>query len=200
MKMLKIGITQRAEYFETFGETRDALDQNWTKLLQANGCLAVPVPNVCYVSDFIEALSLDGILMSGGDDHPMRERCETACIDYCVQHKMPLLGICHGMQFIARYFGATLLNIEGHVKVRHDVFVYSNPYEIPQEQFEVNSFHRFTLDKVPNDFSSFAADKEGHCEAMYHSTLPIAAFMWHPERVPYLDWFGDFLRKFYEKR
>ena len=198
--MLKIGITQRAEYFETFGETRDALDQNWTKLLQANGCLAVPVPNVCYVSDFIEALSLDGILMSGGDDHPMRERCETACIDYCVQHKMPLLGICHGMQFIARYFGATLLNIEGHVKVRHDVFVYSNPYEIPQEQFEVNSFHRFTLDKVPNDFSSFAADKEGHCEAMYHSTLPIAAFMWHPERVPYLDWFGDFLRKFYEKR
>ena len=198
--MLKIGITQRAEYVANFKETRDALDQNWTKLLQANDCLAVPIPNVCRVGDFIEALSLDGILMSGGEDHPTRDRCETACIDYCMQHKMPLLGICHGMQFIARYFGASLLNIEGHVKVRHGVFVYSNPYEIPQEQFEVNSFHRFTLDKVPNDFSSLAADKEGHCEAMYHSTLPIAAFMWHPERVPYLDWFGDFLRKFYGKR
>ena len=200
MKMLKIGITQRAEYVANIKETRDALDQNWTKLLQANGCLAVPIPNVCRVDDFIEALSLDGILMSGGDDHPTRDRCETACIDYCVQHKMPLLGICHGMQFIARYFGATLLNIEGHVKVWHDVFVNPNPYKISQRQFEVNSFHRFTLDKVPNDFSSFAADKEGHCEAMYHSTLPIAAFMWHPERVPYLDWFGDFLRKFYGKR
>ena len=198
--MLKIGITQRAEYFETFGETRDALDQNWTKLLQANDCLTVPVPNVCYVSDFIEALSLDGILMSGGDDHPMRERCETACIDYCVKHKMPLLGICHGMQFIGRYFGATLVNIKGHVNVRHDVLIHSNPHGVPQKQFEVNSFHRFTLDKVPNDFSSLAADKEGHCEAMYHSTLPIVTFMWHPERVPYLDWFGDFLRRFYEKR
>ena len=198
--MLKIGITQRAEYFETFGETRDALDQNWTKLLQANDCLTVPVPNVCYVSDFIEALSLDGILMSGGDDHPMRERCETACIDYCVKHKMPLLGICHGMQFIARYFGATLVNIKGHVKVRHDIFVHSNPYEIPQKTFEVNSFHRFTLDKTPNGFSGFAFDNNGYCEAMYHSTLPVAAFMWHPERVPYLDWFGDFLRRFYEKR
>ena len=198
--MLKIGITQRAEYVANFKETRDALDQNWTKLLQVNGCLAVPVPNVCRVDDFIEALSLDGILMSGGKDHPTRDRCETACIDYCVQHKMPLLGICHGMQFIARYFGATLLNIEGHVKVRHDVFVNPNPYKIPQEQFEVNSFHRFTLDKIPNDFSSLAADAEGHCEAVYHSTLPIAAFMWHPERVSYLDWFGDFLRNFYGKR
>ena len=198
--MLKIGITQRAEYFETFGETRDALDQNWTKLLQANDCLTVPVPNVCYVSDFIEALSLDGILMSGGDDHPMRERCETACIDYCVKHKMPLLGICHGMQFIARYFGATLVNIEGHVKVRHTVLVHSNPYGVPQKQFEVNSFHRFTLDKTPNGFSGFAFDNNGYCEAMYHSTLPVAAFMWHPERVPYLDWFGAFLRNFYGKR
>lgn len=198
--MLKIGITQRAEYFETFGETRDALDQNWTKLLQANDCLAVPVPNVCYVSDFIEALSLDGILMSGGDDHPMRERCETACIDYCVKRKMPLLGICHGMQFIGRHFGATLVNIKGHVNVRHDVSIHSNPHGVPQKQFEVNSFHRFTLDKIPDEFLSFAADAEGHCEAVYHSTLPIAAFMWHPERVPYLDWFGDFLRKFYEKR
>ena len=198
--MLKIGITQRAEYFETFGETRDALDQNWTKLLQANDCLAVPVPNVCYVSDFIEALSLDGILMSGGDDHPMRERCETACIDYCVKHKMPLLGICHGMQFIGRYFGATLVNIKGHVNVRHDVLIHSNPHGVPQKQFEVNSFHRFTLDKTPNGFSGFAFDNNGYCEAMYHSTLPVAAFMWHPERVPYLDWFGAFLRNFYGKR
>lgn len=198
--MLKIGITQRAEYVANIKEIRDALDQNWTKLLQANNCLAVPVPNVCYVSDFIEALSLDGILMSGGDDHPMRERCETACIDYCVKHKMPLLGICHGMQFIGRYFGATLVKIKGHVKVRHDVLIHSNPHGVPQKQFEVNSFHRFTLDKIPNGFSGFAFDNNGYCEAMYHSTLPIVTFMWHPERVPYLDWFGDFLRRFYEKR
>ena len=198
--MLKIGITQRAEYFETFGETRDALDQNWTKLLQANDCLAVPVPNVCRVGDFIEALSLDGILMSGGNDQPTRDRCETACIDYCVKHKMPLLGICHGMQFIGRYFGATLVNIKGHINVRHDVLIHSNPHGVPQKQFEVNSFHRFTLDKTPNGFSGFAFDNNGYCEAMYHSTLPIVTFMWHPERVPYLDWFGDFLRRFYEKR
>lgn len=200
MKMLKIGITQRAEYFETFGEIRDTLDQNWAKLLQANGCLAVPVPNVCRVDDFIEALSLDGILMSGGDDHPTRERCETDCIDYCVKHRMPLLGICHGMQFIGRYFGATLVNIERHVKVRHNIFVHANPYGIPQKTFKVNSFHRFTLDNVPDGFLGFAFDNSECCEAMYHSTLPIAAFIWHPERVPYLDWFGAFLRKFYEKR
>ena len=78
----------------------------------------------------------------------------------------------------------------------HDVFVHG----IPQKTFEVNSFHRFTLDKIPDEFLSFATDKEGHCEAMYHSTLPIAAFMWYPARIPYLGWFGAFLRNFYERR
>ena len=92
------------------------------------------------------------------------------------------------------------MDIRGHVKVRHDIFVHSNPYRIPKKTFEVNSFHHFTLDKIHDEFLSFATDKEGHCEAMYHSTLPIVTFMWHPERLPYLDWFDEFLRRFYEKR
>lgn len=197
--MLKIGVTQRVEDIETLHETRDVLDQNWTKLLQANGYFAVPVPNVCRVGDFIEALSLDGILLSGGNDHATRDQCETDCINYCVKHRMPLLGICHGMQFIGRYFGATLTGIEGHVHVQHEIVVHSNPYKIPQKTFEVNSFHRFTLDKTPDGFLSLASDPNGNCEAMWHSTLPIVTFMWHPERPPYLDWFADFLRNFYAR-
>ena len=61
MTMLKIGVTQRAEYLEAVNETRDALDQNWTNILQTNGCMVVPIPNACCVGNFIEALSLDGI-------------------------------------------------------------------------------------------------------------------------------------------
>ena len=197
MTMLKIGVTQRAEYLEAVNETRDALDQNWTNILQTNGCMVVPIPNACCVGNFIEALSLDGILVSGGGDHPMRERCETACIEYCMKNRIPLLGVCHGMQFIGRYFGATLMNIDGHVNVLHEICIHKNLYKIPTKTFKVNSFHRFTLDKVPDDFLSFASDNNGYCEAMCHSTLPIMTFMWHPERPPRLDWFGDFVKNFY---
>lgn len=197
--MLKIGITQRVDYIENIDETRDVLDQRWTKLLAENDFITVPIPNTCNVSNFIDKLSLDGILISGGNDHNTRTICETACIEYCIKHHLPLFGICHGMQFIGQHFGSKLVRIENHVGICHDVNITNNIYSIPTGAFEVNSFHNFTLDKIPNDFLGFATDAEGHCEAMQHKNLPLVTFMWHPERPPFLNWFNSFIKHFYEK-
>lgn len=197
--MLKIGITQRIDYIESIEETRDVLDQRWTKLLAENDFIAVPIPNTCNVSNFIDKVGLDGILISGGNDHITRAVCETACIKYCIKHRLPLLGICHGMQFIGQYFGSKLIPIKDHVGICHDVEIKDNCYEIPNGTFNVNSFHNFILDKIPNDFSVLATDITGNCEAMYHQHYPIITFMWHPERPPFLNWFNSFIKHFYEK-
>lgn len=197
--MLKIGITQRVDYIEAINETRDVLDQRWYTLLNASNCLCIPIPNTNSPQAFIEHLQLDGILISGGNDHTTRSACETACIDYCIQEKLPLLGICHGMQFIGQYWGANLIKIENHVATDHSVIIIDNPYYISVGEIFVNSYHNFTLDKVPQDFISFAQDNKGNCEAMYHRTLPIVSFMWHPERPPFLNWFNRFIKDFYEK-
>ena len=197
--MLKIGVTQRVEFIEKHNETRDALDQSWTKLLEENGFIVAPIPNTCQVHNFIEALELDGIIISGGNDHSTRMHCEISCIDYCVKHALPLLGICHGMQFIGQYFGAKLVHINNHVATQHDVTINTNQFKISIGNFTVNSYHNFTLDKVPDHFVSLATDNEGHCEAMYHQNLPIVTFMWHPERQPYLSWFNNFIKQFYAK-
>ena len=197
--MLKIGITQRIDYIESIGETRDVLDQRWAKLLEENNFIAVPIPNICDVTDFINELSLDGVLISGGNDHSTRTICENTCIEYCVNHRLPLFGICHGMQFIGQHFGSKLIRIENHVDVCHNVTIKDNPYGIPSGIFNVNSFHNFTLDKIPEEFSVLATDSDGHCEAMCHQHLPIVTFMWHPERPPFLNWFNHFIKNFYEK-
>lgn len=197
--MLKIGITQRVDIIESYQETRDTLDQRWEALFSEQGILMVPIPNTAEIPLFIENLSLNGLLISGGNDHPSRAHCETTCIDYCIQNQLPLLGICHGMQFIGRYFGAQCVPIENHVGRIHDICIANNPYKIPTGHFQVNSFHRFALDSVPKNFSSLATDNEGYCEAMMHKTLPIATFMWHPERPPFLPWVGTFLKNFYEQ-
>ena len=197
--MLKIGITQRVDYIESIGETRDVLDQHWTKLLEENDFITVPIPNTCNVSNFVAKLSLNGILISGGNDHDTRTICETACIEYCMKHHLPLFGICHGMQFIGQFFGAQLVPIKNHVGICHNVNITDNNYGIPTGAFEVNSFHNFSLDKIPDDFLGFAIDDEGHCEAMQHKLLPIVTFMWHPERPPFLNWFNHFIKNFYEK-
>ena len=119
--MLKIGITQRVDYIESIGETRDVLDQRWTEFLAENDFIAVPIPNTCNIFNFIDKLSLDGILISGGNDHDTRTACETACIEYCIKHHLPLFGICHGMQFIGQHFGSKLVRIENHVGICHNV-------------------------------------------------------------------------------
>lgn len=197
--MLKIGITQRIDYIKSIEETRDVLDQRWTGLLARNDFITIPIPNICDVHNFIDSLTLDGILISGGNDHDMRAICEIACIEYCLKHHLPLLGICHGMQFIGQYFGAKLIRIENHVGVCHDVRIEDNRYGIPNGTFNVNSFHNFTLDNAPEDFSVLAIDNNGHCEAMHHKSLSIVTFMWHPERPPFLNWFNHFIKDFYEK-
>ena len=197
--MLKIGITQRIDYIETLGEIRDVLDQRWTKLLEEHDFVAVPIPNACNATGFIDELALDGILISGGNDHSTRTVCENACIEYCVKHQLPLFGICHGMQFIGQFFGSKLISIEKHVGVCHNVNILDNGYGIPMGIFKVNSFHNFTLGTPPDGFSVLATDDTGNCEAMYHQRLPIVTFMWHPERPPFLNWFNHFIKDFYEK-
>ena len=197
--MLKIGITQRVDYIESIDETRDVLDQRWAKLLEENNMVAIPIPNTCNTFNFIDKVGLDGIFISGGNDHITRAICETACIKYCKEHKLPLLGICHGMQFIGQHFGSKLVRIENHVNICHEVTIKGNRYGIPNETFNVNSFHNFTLDKIPEEFSILATDSDGHCEAMCHKSLPIVTFMWHPERLPFLNWFNSFIKNFYEK-
>ena len=121
-KKLKIGVTQRTicgtEYLgkvHASPEKHDELSQGWTRLLEANGFICVPIPNTCDVAQFVEALQLDGILLSGGNDDVTREPCETACIAYCIQHRLPLFGVCRGMQVVGLYFGSKLVPIASHV-------------------------------------------------------------------------------------
>ena len=135
--MLKIGITQRVDYIENIDETRDVLDQRWTKLLAENNFIILPIPNACNVPNFIDTMKLDGILISGGNDHDTRTICETACIEYCIKHHLPLFGICHGMQFIGQFFGSQLISIKNHVGIYHNVNITVNDYGIPAGNFAV---------------------------------------------------------------
>lgn len=197
---LRIGVTQRFDIVEDRQEIRDALDQQWTDWLQKQGCLCIPIPNRCDVPLFIESLHLDGLLLSGGGDHPTRTACESACFRYAVEHRLPVLGVCHGMQAMAKYFGAYLVPIEGHVRVLHEVTILANAWQIPVGKLTVNSYHQQTIDRLPEEFLPLATDEQGHWEAMVHASLPLISMMWHPERPPFHAWFSAFLHAWYEKR
>ncbi|MDR0393392.1 MAG: gamma-glutamyl-gamma-aminobutyrate hydrolase family protein [Puniceicoccales bacterium] len=197
----KIGITQRVETVETYAEVRDALDQRWYRLFAPLDILLIPIPNAMENIDiYCRECKLDGFVLTGGNHHPLRDRCEESILDCAVKQQKPILGVCHGMQFFSKYFRAPLVLLENsHVACEHPITIQANRWGFPEGICTVNSYHRHALSCVPTDFTGFAFDKDGYCEAMQHNALPLVACMWHPERDTSLPmWFHTFLKKLFQ--
>ena len=184
-----VAVSQRVDHYPDRNETRDALDQRLTTFLLDAGFFPLPVPNgLCRAlpdgrSDlealdaWLAAVKPQAFVLSGGNDvGQCRERdlTESWLLDHASQHQMPLLGICHGMQMMARWAGVDLRSVLGHVRTQHRV-----SGEITGE---VNSYHGFSLATCPMDFQVLARSEDGEIEAIRHQSLPWEGWMWHPER------------------
>ena len=73
MKLLVV--SQRIHECSELGERRDTLDQRFTIFFQTCGYMIAPIPNLSFVdpnndflTHFLDKLSPDGIVISGGDD------------------------------------------------------------------------------------------------------------------------------------
>jgi len=175
----------------THHEKRDAISHDWLKLFKESNYVPIIIPNLLdNVNDFLAELNLDGIIISGGDnlgDDPIRDQTENQVISYGVKNKIPMLGVCRGMQVINTFFGGkvNLNQAKNHVGIRHDVRILTNKIPDLGDVLEVNSFHNNMIAKhdIANDFQILALCKEDETvEGIIHSKLPIIGVMWHPER------------------
>jgi N5-(cytidine 5'-diphosphoramidyl)-L-glutamine hydrolase len=179
----RVGITQRQVDLPDRDERRDALDVRLPGLLWDLGLCPVPLANsIDDVPGYLAALGIDALLLSGGDDPgvtPQRDRFEDACLDVAEGARMPVLGICRGMQRMALRAGAQLVAVEGHRATRHAV---TGPFSAGRA--DVNSFHAWAVPATVTDhgYRSTATAPDGTVEAMVHEQLPWVAIMWHPER------------------
>ena len=180
--MALIYVTQRVDVYPGRNERRDALDQMWHKMLGGLGLRALPVPNdEAQVKLWLKASQPSGILLSGGNTPTAYggtalERCKTdeTLLDFAVRDKIPIMGVCRGMQSIVIFFGGSLKKVDGHIRARHELSgrIVKN----------VNSFHEYAIDILPEGFSVMASAEDGNIEAIRHKSLPIAGIMWHMER------------------
>ncbi|PEO82738.1 hypothetical protein CN558_22265 [Bacillus wiedmannii] len=186
--MLKrILISQRVDIIAEYGERRDALDQRWASFLRKTRALPFPVPNDRQsLLEILKTVPPDGILLTGGNNPvkyggnaPERDEIDALLIDYSVAYKVPLIGVCRGMQSIILYFGGSLKKMDGHIAVRHQVNGQINRI--------VNSYHALATDIVPPCLEVIAYSEDGLVESVKHSTLPIMSIMWHPEREKEFD-------------
>jgi len=181
---LRVAVSQRRDAVAGRDEVRDALDVRLNALLWELGFL--PVPMASAIDDlgvYLEALMPDAVVLSGGNDigqAPKRDRLERALLFHAAACRLPVVGVCRGMQMINHHQGGDLRPVVGHVAVRHRI---SGPL-MGTDGREVNSYHDqglFDAD-LGDDLEAVAWSDDGVVEALRHRESPWLGIMWHPER------------------
>ena len=188
-------MTQRRDAIAGRDETRDALDVRLGGLLWTLGFLPIPlcsaIASACgdttedarAAAEYLDALAPEGIVLSGGNDigqAPERESLERAALAYARLHRVPVLGICRGMQMIHVHQGGELMPQIGHVAVAHTV----TGGWLEKGRRTVNSYHDQGVsgNALGDDLEALAWAEDGSVEALRHCDLPWLGIMWHPER------------------
>ncbi|QDI88796.1 peptidase C26 [Candidatus Nitrosopumilus sp. SW] len=191
-KSVRVGISLRVVDAPNYNEKRDALSQDWIFFLEKLGVIPVFIPNnMSDVKDFLKEMNIDGLILSGGDnigDHPERDKTERNVIEFAIESKTPLLGICRGMQVINKFFDGNVVKNKNskHVGNVHQIKILNLISKLfDGEKILVNSFHNNIIpkDMLGSELNSFAISTEDNTvEGFFHKKLPFSGIMWHPER------------------
>lgn len=192
--------SQRVDRIDGYNEIRDSLDENWLTLFLECGFEILPVPNNYNIaSQMINNIECYGILLTGGTNllkyggiSEHRDRIDKLLLDFAIENRIPLLGVCRGMQSIVDYFDGTLKEVQGHVAKKHKVQGTINR--------EVNSYHGMSIDELPGCLEHMAVALDGTVEAIRHTEYNLLGIMWHPEReVPFNEEDIDLIKKFFNR-
>ena len=187
------------------------------------------------LDNFNEIEKCHGVVLTGGEDvHPRfynlpeyypycyeddidekRDEFEFKVLDYTEKNKIPILGICRGIQVANVFFGGTLIpdittwGKFNHGKMPdksdryHEIFIESSSLlsQITNSIGGlVNSNHHQSIDKIGKGFVVSALSNDGIVEALERfdpSNKSFALFVqWHPERIK--DQQGPFSKKIHK--
>ena len=183
-----IGISQRIDFLKDRNETRESLDRKLNELLIKCNLFPLPIPNIFYnnknkdkgfnnLKKWISKKKIKGIILSGGNDigiYKDRDYTEYFLIKYAKLKKIPVLGICRGMQLIAKSEGVNLKKISNHVNTNHKIY--------GKISGTVKCFHNFAIKKCPNKYTILSKSNDNCIMAIQNDNYPIEGWMWHPER------------------
>ena len=163
---MRIGLTQRVLLHRD--RAYDSLEHSWYEYLQ--GHTLIPIPNRLPIS----VPDIDLLIITGGDDHPVRNQVEHELVNSMLSRDLPIIGVCHGCQLLTQRLGGSVVPVEDHQDSYHEVFYQD-------ESHLVNSYHKLRIEQTPPSATVLAHDPEGHVEAWIQGRR--AGIMWHPERM-----------------
>jgi len=200
--MKNIIVSQSLIYDEKNKVFKDQLDTKVVNFIMSLNYTPVAISNgIKNPKNFLKKINFRAIILTGGADfglYPKRDKLESYLIKYAIHKKIPLLGICRGMQMINKHFRGNLNTIKGHVRKRHQVRDVNT-----KKKFVVNSYHNFSVDekKLHKALTPVhRCTKDNSIESFVHSKHKLFGIMWHPEREKkFRSLEKNIIKKFFKK-
>jgi anthranilate synthase/aminodeoxychorismate synthase-like glutamine amidotransferase len=172
----------------------DSFTFNLVQALQAAGADVRVFRNDAIDRDGVDALAADpeanlrGIVISPGPGDPDDAGVSVATIGVAADRKIPLLGVCLGMQSMAAHFGASI--------VRAPTLVHGQATEVTHDgagllegmppSFMAARYHSLAVDPatLPSELRVTAmSEVDRVIMGIRHVALPMEGVQFHPESV-----------------
>lgn len=136
---------------------------------------------------YLEKTHYDLVVLSPGPGRPDDFNLDKI-IGYVLERKMPLFGVCLGLQGIVEYFGGRLdvLGYPMHGKTSNIKVVDENQlFAGIKSPFKAGRYHSLyaPVHLLPSDLQATAVSEDGVVMAVAHQTLPVRAVQFHPETI-----------------
>lgn len=197
--------------------------QNYFDAIIKAGGIPVMLP-IAKKEDLKQIMNnIDGLLITGGKDinpnlyneevksysilaDEKEDNNDLNLIEIALNKKIPILGICKGLQILNVYFGGSLYQdiFEEYgtdinhsqskliPKPKNDSMNYNTKfnkntllYNIFGDEYTINSFHHQAIKDIANNFTISSISTDGIIEAIEDLDKKILAVQWHPERLVY---------------
>ena len=210
--MYRAGVSLRVVEHTLHKERSDQISHDWIQFLEDHGIIPILIPNTYTdIFSFVDNFRINLLLLSSGNNiGPLRikennfnisdvsvERDETErkLIDYALKNKIPILGVCRGMQMLNIYFGGQLerdlspfySEKKAHVTEKHMLRIENKSLQgiLKSNHFFTNSYHNqaVSLKGIAKELKSFATADDIIVEGFYHPKHHVIGIQWHPERT-----------------
>lgn len=211
-----IGVLAHPPYDQTTNPYSQ-IGYHYTNAIYKAGGIPIIIPQIDDIDTIQQYMHMiDGLLIPGGIDvNPLMyekdplpklgevdmsfDEWECHCIDKALEKRIPIFGICRGIQILNVYFGGTLWQDLSYRKedtilhkqteqsrsgICHYVTTLKGSHleALLGKRVAVNSFHHQAIQDLAPNFIVEAQADDGIIEAIYDPTHPyLRAVQWHPE-------------------
>jgi anthranilate synthase/aminodeoxychorismate synthase-like glutamine amidotransferase len=172
----------------------DSFTFNLVQALQAAGADVRVVRNDALTRADVEAIAADGgqdlrgIVISPGPGDPAHAGVSVDVVKVAAERRIPLLGVCLGMQSMGTAYGASIVRAPTLVHGEASEIVHDGTglLEGMPETFQAARYHSLMVDPAtlpPDLYVSATSVEDGVVMGLRHRSLPIEGVQFHPESV-----------------